>query len=228
MYNTGSEIKSKNITIRSRLCHYSDAHILVKETTTVPNTGTAATSNNRNENVRFKNYAQFTNFISEINNKEIDHAKDIDIVMPMYNLIEYSDNYLKTSGGLWQYYRNQPFVNNNGVITDVPDYPDNASFKYKQKITGKDAIKDFHTMVPLIYLSNLEMWNWYFLTWSEEDIKVTGDYGNEKPKFAITDTKLNVPVVTLSAQDNAILLQQLKTGFKRTINRNRYQSETTL
>ena len=83
-------------------------------------------------------------------------------------------------------------------------------------------------MAPLIYLINLEMWNWYFLTWSEEDIKVTRDYGNEKPKFAITDTKLNVPVVTLSAQDNAILLQQLKTGFKRTINRNRYQSETTL
>ena len=54
------------------------------------------------------------------------------------------------------------------------------------------------------------------------------NYGNQKPKFTITDTKISVPVVTLSAQDNSKLLQQLKTGFKRTINWNKYQSEPTL
>ena len=54
----------------------------------------------------FKNCAPFTNFISEINNTDLDKAKDIDIVMPMYNLIEYSDNYSKTSGGWWQYIKN--------------------------------------------------------------------------------------------------------------------------
>ena len=67
-----------------------------------------------------------------------------------------------------------------------------------------------------------------FLTWSQNFIIVTRDYGNRVPKFAITDTKLYVPVVTLSAQDNEKLLQQLKTGFKRTINWNKYQSEPTI
>ena len=67
-----------------------------------------------------------------------------------------------------------------------------------------------------------------FLTWSQNFIIVTRDYGNRVPKFAITDTKLFVPVVTLSAQDNEKLLQQLKTGFKRTINWNKYQSEPTI
>ena len=60
---------------------------------TVPNTGIAAAPNNRNKKVMFKNSSPFTDCISEIINKEIDHAKDIDAVMPMYNLIEYSDNY---------------------------------------------------------------------------------------------------------------------------------------
>ena len=66
--------------------------------------------------------------------------------------MEYSNNYLKNSGSLWQYYRDEPFINNNGVIIDVPDDPDNDSFKYKQKITsqaGNDGTKDVQTMVPL-------------------------------------------------------------------------------
>ena len=67
-----------------------------------------------------------------------------------------------------------------------------------------------------------------FLTWSEKFITVAGNYDDKEPKFAITDTKLYVPVLTLSAQDNAELLQHLKTGFKRTINWNIYQSETLL
>ena len=142
--------------LRSSLCDYSDAYILVKGTITVPNTGTAAAPNNRNKNVIF-NCAPFTNCISEINNKEIDHAKVIDVVMPMYNLIEDSDNYSKTSGSLWQYYTDEPFINNNGVTIDVPDDSDSASFKYKQKITGQtgnDGTKDVQIMVPLKYLSN--------------------------------------------------------------------------
>ena len=87
----------------------------------------------RNLNVIFKNCAQFTDCISEINNTEIDHAKDIHVVMPMYGLIEYSDNYSKTSGSLWQYHRNEPVINNDGAIADFPDDPDSASFKYKEK-----------------------------------------------------------------------------------------------
>ena len=64
--------------------------------------------------VTFKNCAPFTKCISRINNTDIDNAQDIDIVMPMYNLIEYSDNYSKTSGSLWQYYKDDP--NNNSRL----------------------------------------------------------------------------------------------------------------
>ena len=87
--------------LKSSLCDYSDAYILVKGIITVNNTTAAgADANNTNKKVMFKNCAPFTNCISEINNVQVDNAKDIDIVMPMYNLIEYSDNYAKTSGTL--------------------------------------------------------------------------------------------------------------------------------
>ena len=105
----------------------------------------------------FKNCAPFSDCISRINNKEIDHAKDIDVEIPIYNLIECSDNYLKTSRSLWQYYRDEPFMNNHGVITDVHDGPDNVSFKYNQKLTGQtgnDGTKDVQITVPLKHFSN--------------------------------------------------------------------------
>ena len=89
--------------LRSSLCDYSDAYILVKGTIPVENTGTAADPYNRNKKVISKNCAPFTERICQINNKGIDHAKDIDVVMLIYNLIENSDNYMKTSGSLWQY-----------------------------------------------------------------------------------------------------------------------------
>ena len=88
--------------LRSRLCDYGDAYILVKGNITVNNTAAdGAAANNTNKKVIFKNCAPFTNCISKINNTQIDNAEYIDIVMPMYNLIEYSDNYSKTSGSLW-------------------------------------------------------------------------------------------------------------------------------
>ena len=79
------------------LCDYSDAYILVKGNIPVNNTAAEGTAANNINKKIFKNYTLFTNCISKINNTEIDNAKDIDIVMPMYNLIEYSDNYSKTS-----------------------------------------------------------------------------------------------------------------------------------
>ena len=94
VYNTGSQIKFKTSMIRPSLCDYSDIYTLVKGTETVPNTRTAAAS--RNTNIMFKNCD--SDCVKEVNNKEIDHPKDIDVVMPMYNLIEHSDNYFKTSG----------------------------------------------------------------------------------------------------------------------------------
>ena len=155
MYDTGNQIKFKTSMLRSILCDHSDAYILVKGTLTVSNTETAAAPNNRNKKVILKNHASFTDCMSEINNKEIDRAKHIDVVMPMYNLVEYSDNFSTKSGRLWQYYRAEPFIKYNGGIIDVPndsDESDSDSFEYKQKITGQAgnyATKNVQIMVPL-------------------------------------------------------------------------------
>ena len=116
-YSPNKQIKFKTSMLRSSLCDYSDAYILVKEDITVNNTaGAGAAANNTNKKVIFKNCAPFTNCISKINNTQIDNVEYTDIVMPMYNLIEYSDNYSKTSGSLWQYCKEIPAVNNAGDI----------------------------------------------------------------------------------------------------------------
>ena len=150
-YNTNSQIKFKTPMLMASLCDYSDANILVSGTTTITGTGdndAARRLDERNKGVIFKNCVVFTDFISEINNAEIHNEKYIDAVMPMYNLIEYSDNYSKTSGSLWQYYRDDP----NDPITE------SKSFKYKIKISRKTPIdgdtKNVKTVVPLQYLSN--------------------------------------------------------------------------
>ena len=116
--------------LKSSLCDYSDGCILVKVKIAINGAVVDAATkqaDERDKGVAFKNCAPFINCITEINNTQIDNAKDIDFVMPMYNLIEYSDNYVKTSGSLWQYYRDEP--NDN--------LADSESFKSKIKITGK-------------------------------------------------------------------------------------------
>ena len=102
-YNVNSQIKFKTTMLKSSLCDYSDAYILVKGTTVINGRGAddaARRAEERDKGVAFKNCALFINCISEINNTQIDNAKNIDIVMPTHNLIEYSDNYAKTSGSL--------------------------------------------------------------------------------------------------------------------------------
>ena len=87
-YSVNSQIRFKTTMLKSSLCDYSDAYILVKGTIAVNNTAAAdADANNTNKKVNFKNCPPFTNYISEINNTQVDHAKDIDIGMPMHNLI---------------------------------------------------------------------------------------------------------------------------------------------
>ena len=101
IYNVNSQIKFKATMLKSSLCDYSDVYIIVKGTITVNNTAAeGAAANNINKKVMLRNCAPFTNCISEINNTQVENPKDIDIVMPMYNLIEHSDNYAKTSGSL--------------------------------------------------------------------------------------------------------------------------------
>ena len=157
-YNVNSEIKFKIAILKSSLCDYSDAYILVKGTITVNNTAAqGAVANNTNKKVIFKNCAPFTNCISEINNTQIVNAKDIDIVMLMYNLIEYSDNYAKTTGSVWQYCKDIPARDINNSIEGFTAGNHTDSFKFKAKITGRTGnggTKDVEIIVPLKYLSN--------------------------------------------------------------------------
>ena len=153
-YSHNKQIKFKTAMLRSSLCDYSDAYILVKGNITVNNT---AAANNTNKKVIFKNCAPFTNCISKINNTQIDNAEYIDIVMSMYNLIEYSDNYSKTFGSLWQYCKEIPAVDDNGDIEDFNGANATDSLNFKTKITGQtnnDDRMDVEMMVQLKYLSN--------------------------------------------------------------------------
>ena len=185
--------------LKSSLRDYSDAYIHVKGKITITGAGddaAARQADERDKGVAFKNCTPFTNRISEINNTQIDNCKDIDIIKPLYNLLEYNDNYAKTSGSLWRYYRDEP--NDN--------LADSRSFKSKIKITGKTPAggneKDVEIMVPLKYLINF--WRHLemplinckvnlILTWSSTCI-ITNSTG--AGTFATTDTKLHVSVIT--------------------------------
>ena len=190
--------------LKSSLYDYSDAYILVKGTISVNNTAAAdaAAANNTNKKVIFRNCALFTNCISEINNTQIDNAKDIDIVIPMYNLIEYNDNYAKTTGSLWQYCKDILARNNNNEITEFTGGNTTDSFNFKAKITGQTGNggrKDVEIIVPLKYLSNF--WRTLemplincevnlTLIWSSTCVLIATNILNQNETFAITDTKL--------------------------------------
>ena len=113
------------------LC-YSGAYTHVKRNILVNNTAAAGPdAYNTNKKVIFENCAPFTYCISKINNTQVDNVKDIDIVMPMYNLIEYSENYSKTPGRLWEYCKDIAAVNNNGGIVDFNGANATGSFNFK-------------------------------------------------------------------------------------------------
>ena len=136
--------------------------------------------------------------------------------MPMCNLIEYSDNYSKTSGSLCQYCKKIRAVNNNGNIVDFNGANATDSFNFKTKITGhtdnNGRIDNVEVMVPLKYFSNF--WRTLemplinckvnlILTWSVNCVIIYTNVANQVPTFTITETNLYVPVVTLSSQDDA-------------------------
>ena len=135
-YKPSKQIRFKTSMLRSDLCDFSDAYIVVKGDITLTKTNGRGIIDIRNRFLAFKNNAPFTNCISKINNVLIDNAEDLDVVMPMYNLLEYSKNYRKTTGSLWNYYRdethNPPTANYNA--DHIANF---ASFKYKSSITGK-------------------------------------------------------------------------------------------
>ena len=199
-YSVNRQINFKTSMLRSSLCDYNDAYILVNVNISVKNTAPDdAAENNTNKKVICKNCAPFTDCISEIYNTQVDSAKDIDIVMSMYNLIVYSNNYSKTSGNLWQYCKDVPAVNNNGDIIEFNGADATDSFNFKTKITGQTnndgEINNVEIMISLKYLSNfrrtLEMplINCEFnliLTWSTICVIIYTDIANQIPSFTIT------------------------------------------
>ena len=116
-YNTNSQVRFKTSVIRSSLCDYSGAYIRVKGTITVALVAANAQPQNVAKKVVFEICAPFIDFINEINKTQIDDVKYKYVIMPMYNLIEYSNNYSKTVGSLWQCYRYEPVLNKNLVLT---------------------------------------------------------------------------------------------------------------
>ena len=137
-YSPNKQIRFETAMLRSSLCDYSDAHILVKGNITVNNNNTAAAAaaaaaDNTNKKVIFKNCSPFTKCIKKKNNTQKNNAEYIDIVMAMYNLIKYSDNYLKRSGTLWQYCKEIPSVDNAGNIVDFNGANATDSFNLKKK-----------------------------------------------------------------------------------------------
>ena len=155
-YNVNKEIRIKTLMLRSDLCNFSNAYIVLKRTITVTNPNNAK----RNKAVAFKHNVPFSNCISKINGVKIDNAEDLDVVMPIYNLLEYSKNYRKTTGSLWNYYRDKP---------KDPLSSNSESFKYKTSIQGNtynagvveagyDANKvgqnETEVVIPLKHLSN--------------------------------------------------------------------------
>ena len=144
-YSVNKEIRIKTSMLRSDLCDFSDGYIVVEGNITPEG------DNDVNKrNLAFKNNAPFINCISKINGVQIDNAEDLDIVMLMYNLLEQSKNYKKTTDSLWNYYRDDP----SNSLSLNPE-----SFKYKASIVGKtqennDSLTNAKVVIPLKHLSN--------------------------------------------------------------------------
>ena len=144
--------------LKSSLCNYSDACILPKETITRANTAAVdADVNNTNKKVIFKNCAPFTDHISQVNNKQVANAKDNAVVLPMYNLLGDSNSYSKTSASLFQYYKDEPGLNYNSAVVEIPGDNTTNSFRFKEKEadqTGSNDTRNVKIMTSLIFWSN--------------------------------------------------------------------------
>ena len=209
------------------MCDYAEAYILVDGTI-------RAAACDANTRLALKNCAPFTKCNLEINDEHVDTTENLDITMPMCNLIEYSDNYQYSSATLYQYKRDEP--PENDAVADLT--ADNSgSFNYKISLLGNPVLngnitkRSVKVVVPLKYLSNffrsLEMplinckikLN---LTWKKECVLSTDD-GNAV--FIINDTKMYVPVGTLLKEDNKDFIEHQNKGFQRSIYWNEYKTK---
>ena len=150
-----NQIRFRTSVLRSDLCNFNDAFIVVKGTITVTNPDNKVCD----KKLAFKNNAPFNYCILKTDNTLIGNAEDLDIVMPMYNLLEYSKNYSKTTGSFWNYYRDEPNSVVGGADNNINySIKDSKSFDYKTSITGKlkgnNTEKEVEVFVPLKHLSN--------------------------------------------------------------------------
>ena len=171
-YNENKSNRFKTPMLRSDLCDYADTYILVNGTITVTaNAGVNNIRDKKNRALILKSNAPFISCITKINNELTEDAEDLDIVMPMYNLLEYSKNYRKTIGSLYNYYRNE-LTNDNipaGNTFDNMRVINSDAFEYKSKIIGntynvdatdanydanKEGTKEIELAIPLKYLGN--------------------------------------------------------------------------
>ena len=235
-----STIRYETKVIKPNLCDYSDAYILVTGDIKVAAVAT-------DTNVAFKTCAPFTRCATHINDEHVETGENLDIIMPMYNLIEYSVNYADSSGSLYQFKRDESPINNAGNPNNVA-LANSTSFKCKASLLGKatDAdgndrsLKYTKIVVPLKCLSNffrsLEMsinckidlelnWNNNCETYGPDTYSGGDNNNNRERTFQITSTKLYVPVVTLSTKENENLTKQLDGGFKRLVYWNDYKSK---
>ena len=132
-YNPSKHIRFKTSMLKSDLCDFIDAYIVVKGAITVKG---GSISSRKNRTLAFINNAPFIRWFSKINNTIIDNAEGLDVVMPMYNLIEYSKNYRKKMGSLWNYYRDELRDDRNTNNNQNKNVINSESFKYKTNVTG--------------------------------------------------------------------------------------------
>ena len=132
---------------------------------------------------------------------QVGDARGLDIMMLMYNLLEYSDNYVKTLGSLYQYCRDEPALYDKGAIVDFDDNSTTDLFNFKEKISQTDdnGAKNVEITVPLKYFNNF--WGTleinFMLKWSANFVILSNAAANQATTFEITDPQLYVPVVTL-------------------------------
>ena len=220
-------IKYDTRVLKPNLCDYTEAYLLVDGTIRAA----AADGNTR---LALKNCAPFTKFNLEINDEHVDTAENLDIVMPMYSLIEYSDNYQDSSTTLYQYKRDEP-PEDDAVADLTAD--NSSSFKYKINLLDNPVVannvakRSVKVVVPLKYLSNffrslqMPLINCKIklnLTWKKECVLSTDA---SDAAFIINDTKMYVPVVTLSKEDNKGFIEQQNKGFQRSIYWNEYKTK---
>ena len=211
--------------IKYNVGDYSDAYILV---TGHINNKVAAPAAGALRNVAFKNCAPCRECVVSINDEFFGKTQNLDIISPMYNLLEYSDNYQDSTGSLYHFKRDEPPANNGDIADNT------TSLVHKAKLiegTGGNHTQNIKLVIPLKYFSNffrsLEMpllnctvdltllWSKYCLVSSEDDV------AGQVLQFIIGKTELYVPIVTLSTKDNAKLSKQLNDRFKRSIHWNK-------